>query len=157
MNPLPLYARLSQTQLARACELIASGIYTVEAAFGKVCKTSRQSVYRGIWAGEAAAEKLEAGGTLTELELQALAFQEALAAAQADRTARLTSWALGLKPDGKRDGRSESGNALSILRLTVPEFREPPKKAVVMERIEAGAEFVTLSNSELEQLARGNG
>jgi hypothetical protein len=126
-----LHGRITPAQLSAACELIKTGRATLEAALQMQVTTTHASIYRSREAGVKAAEKVEAGDELTEIEHAAFRFYACISAALAQRESILTRQALG---DYVQVGISDTGQpviasskhsaqALEVLRLTCKHWR----------------------------------
>lgn len=152
-GPTGLHGRITPAQLSAACELIKTGRATLEAAIQMQVTTTHASIYRSREAGVKAAEKVEAGEELTEIEHAAFRFYACISAALAQRESILTRQALG---DYVQVGISDTGQpviassrhsaqALEVLRLTCRHWRP------VQEVEHSGAiDIGKLSPEELE-------
>lgn len=125
----PLYTRIPPAVLDQVCALVSSGMATLIPAFDMYFPTSERAVYRSLEASIEALDKEEAGESLDAREQLAYHFGAKVRRAMAHRHVMLTARALGQRkqPDGsyKHDARTESSNALVLLRLTTREFRNP--------------------------------
>lgn len=130
-GPTGLHGRITPAQLSAACELIKTGRATLEAALQMQVTTTHASIYRSREAGVKAAEKVEAGEELTEIEHAAFRFYACVSAALAQRESILTRQALGdyVKVGVNEDGKEviassrHSAQALEVLRLTCRHWR----------------------------------
>ena len=170
-GPKPLHMRITPAELAQACGLIRAGSCPIVTAFTISCQTevSRDAVFRSKKAGKAALDKREAGETLNEREVSALAFYHELNKAFETGTYRLNRQALmdpevaiGKEPDTKdANGKTVKGkmhyadprggaNAYSILVSTRKSFTS---QAALMDDEEEAASTAPREPTEEEREA----